>query len=132
MVMKLTQYGVAYFPIPKIACSSLKILFYGIENGEEFQPRILNGKTWHIHDAHPTKTFYEIDHALLGAIEKIAVIRDPVERLLSAYSNRVGYYKELRSAWLDKTLLSSLQIEPDPGPNDFSAISRSTASFHRR
>lgn len=72
------------------APSSLKRLFFCVENGYEFRKFVANGRRHHIHDIYPTLAF---DHSAPRDrvdTERIAVLRDPVDRLLSAYVHRVG------------------------------------------
>lgn len=106
--------GIAYMPIPKVACTSIKQMLYMAEHGRRFEPyKGKNGKTMFIHDAYPAIPFDKIDHALIADCDRIAVVRDPVLRVLSAYSNRVVFHREL-SAEKQGEILKKLDLAPDP------------------
>lgn len=85
----------AFFTAPKVACTSFKTKLFEVENSFDFKPFHANGVLYHIHHAYPAKPFAKYAGTDLSGFLKIAVVRDPVKRFLSAYSNRVGYYNEL-------------------------------------
>lgn len=70
-------------------------MFYKIENERDFVNSVKCGTTFHIHNYYGSPPFSSISTNQLANFEKICVVRDPVERLLSCYSNRVRFYKEL-------------------------------------
>ena len=72
---------------PKVLSTSLKSLAFRLENGFDFTPFIAKGKPWTVHKAYQTRPFSQQKPS--GATIRICFVRDPVERLLSAYSNRV-------------------------------------------
>lgn len=114
MSITATRIGVAYFPVPKIACTSLKKLFYYIENETEFRDSVRNGATFHIHNFYQTLDFEWSKNAKADKCWRIAVVRDPIERLLSAYSNRVIHHKELSSAYIsDANSRNGVAYDPD-------------------
>lgn len=87
MAIVLENYGIAYFPIPKVACSSLKTALYELAFGKPFV-REDAGKS--IHQIFPTKPFSRREFQRLTGHFKFAVIRDPIDRILSAYSNKIA------------------------------------------
>jgi Sulfotransferase family len=74
----------AYFPVPKNGSTSLRHLFFKIENGFDFVPFKINGK--------PQDLFWLYRHnrpfARIGVPEgyaKMTVVRDPFARFISNY-----------------------------------------------
>ena len=94
----------AYIPVPKTACTSLKNFFYFTENGQDFTPFIQNGRTFHIHNVYPTVLFSRLPFSTIEDLERIIVIRDPISRFLSGYSNRVLHHMELSTGPAKKEL----------------------------
>lgn len=85
---------------PKVACTSIKTALFEVENGFEFRPFHANGVFRHIHDlsVYPAAPFARINRAEVTDFLKLTIVRDPVRRFLSAYANRVVFYKELSEA----------------------------------
>lgn len=85
----------AYFPAPKVACTSLKLMFYQVENGRNFEKSIINGEVFHIHHHYPAIRFDMSRHERMSGLERVCVVRDPVSRFISSYTNRVIFHGEL-------------------------------------
>lgn len=91
----------AYYPIPKVACTSLKHVIFKINNEIDYKEvNFANKKKatgadrprrnrCQIHSIYRTETFSLEAYEALGDYRKIAVVRDPMTRIISAYSNRV-------------------------------------------
>ena len=116
MAFVVEKYQLAYFPVPKIACTSLKQMFYLLQNGSDFEPRsAMHGNLRNIHvGPFRTRSFYDKDGVDLSQAFRIAVVRDPLDRLYSAYANRVITHKELSEQALAKTKASAIGLRPDP------------------
>ncbi|MEO1292668.1 MAG: sulfotransferase family 2 domain-containing protein [Pseudomonadota bacterium] len=113
MGVHLYQHGLSYFSVPKCACTSLKAFFFEIENGFEWRPFRANGKRKTLHQFYSSKRFSKEVHPQMQSHWKAAVVRDPVARLLSAYSNRVLYHNELNHiALTDADRESGLTLRP--------------------
>jgi hypothetical protein len=85
---------IAYVPIPKNACTSLKIFFYELKNNVELKE--------HFTKIHGRFDYWAIDFDRFAEDRKFfkfIVIRDPIERFVSAYNNRVKMYRELSKGW---------------------------------
>lgn len=96
MSAHLYERKLSYFSVPKCACTSLKIFFFEVENGFEFRDFRASGRYMHVHNAvYPSRDFEAYPHDRIGGHWKIAVVRDPLERFLSGYSNRVLYHNSL-------------------------------------
>ncbi len=105
----------AYFPVPKVASSSMKQMFYELEFGKK---HILKSGPAHLRGIHNayfrTRDFYALDLDFYQGFSRLAVIRDPAERILSAYSNRVEHLGELSEENIDMDMARALNLEPDP------------------
>jgi hypothetical protein len=85
---------IGYFPIPKVACTSIKLFMYQVENQEAFSPQGKNN------DVHAYFRKRLSDEKLESYDFSFVVIRDPIKRFLSAYSNRVTHHKELSQEFI--------------------------------
>ena len=97
MVVTIDRLKVAYFPVPKAANTSMKHLIHGINTGGKFKTRRdeNTGRLHHIHREYKTPKFADITPERYRKFFKIAIVRDPVERVVSAWRNRVVHHKEL-------------------------------------
>lgn len=95
-----TKFAFSYYAVPKSACTSLKAMAFEIENGFPFRTFTANGSFKHIHLFYPSMNFRLSRQLDKDGQYRFAVVRDPVERFLSAYSNRVLHHDELSPARL--------------------------------
>ncbi len=80
--------NIGYFPIPKVACTSIKAALFFVEHNRPHDPVRDDGS--HVHQ------YYDRKRSEIGDCDfRFIVIRDPIRRFLSAYNNRVGHHKEL-------------------------------------
>jgi len=91
----IEQLGLAFFPIPKCACTSLKLTLFELEHHQPYSRARHGGP--HIHRFYRKKrnfdTMAEVtaeDYGRCRGYWSFAVTRDPIKRLLSAYSNRIA------------------------------------------
>lgn len=114
--IRLRDPRLVYIPIPKNACSSLKHALYEIEFGTRFDYDL--HRQWgyvDIHDYYRKRNrAFTSPRALMamGDAFRFAIVRDPVQRLISCYGNRVvdlGDLKKTKAA-LEK---AGLPLEPD-------------------
>ena len=114
MCVILDEQKLFYAPVPKIACTSIKLMFFKFENGFEFQPYKVNGKPMHIHNVGYKGTLYEkFPTKRIESYHRVSLVRDPVKRFLSAYGNRVVHHKELSRSKAGPNL-RELGLEPNP------------------
>ena len=85
MAVVSKKYGLAYFPIPKVACTSLKHAMFKLEHGADFP--VGNGKS--IHQVYASSPLGRRTLKGLEDCYKFAVVRDPVSRILAAYTNKI-------------------------------------------
>ncbi len=109
------QFKIAYFPVPKVGSTSMKHAFYQLKHGEPFALEHPSGGKTNIHESfHNTRPFYAINHARYADYARIAIIRDPAKRILSAYDHRVLQVRELSEKRIDMDLARALKVTPDP------------------
>ena len=89
MYIKLDDLRLAYFYLPKNASTTIKQMMF----------RILKNRTYDwdadgsVHDVlNPTAPLLELEK--LDAYFKFAVVRDPIERFISAFRNRILHHKD--------------------------------------
>lgn len=136
-IIKLKRFKIAYFPIPKCACTSLKLLCYYLEGQYRFpikkikiqrkfkflfypkllfHPKIVTDNN--VHDFWGY-TREEIDPYLLAEYFKFTVVRDPVKRFISGYRNRILHHQYLKNSKFVKVNISELGLQEDPEVNFF-------------
>lgn len=115
MCVVLPQLRIVYMPIPKAACTSVKAALSSIDDdspisGEDIQK---NSKVVHRH--YQTTRFrpHRWEPYCDGTWWRFSVVRDPLKRLLSVYSNRVVGLRELHNSPRLRAQ-SSLPLDPDP------------------
>lgn len=120
MTVTLTKHKLTYFPIPKVACTSLKQMFYRIETGQPFVPQTAkdDGLRQNIHDVYPTRPFAELERSLIADHERLVVVRDPIRRFLSCYSNRVLHHWELSKQHISPDMIAE-GATPNPSLDEF-------------
>lgn len=118
MGIAIPKHRLHYTPVPKAACSSIKSLLYFIENGEFFRNSVRSGRVFHIHNYYHTRPFSPMPPAQQARFWKFAVVRDPVRRLLSCYSNRVRHYNELSEKHISAESIAS-GATPNPSLEEF-------------
>jgi hypothetical protein len=97
MSVILDKYSLFYIPIPKVACTSIKLMFFELESGFPFKGYTVNGKKRHIHEYYRSGLWENVPHKRVANFQRVTLVRDPVDRFISAYSNRVVHHKELSS-----------------------------------
>jgi len=112
----LSKKSLGYQHIPKVACTSIKYALYQLRTGKEFSEEKAEKN---IHDY-----FWNEHKDISEANFRFIVLRDPIKRFLSAYSNRVTHHKELSKEFLEKKpagklLLSKKEIPINPSLHDF-------------
>lgn len=114
MTVILGEHKLSFIPVPKVACTSLKTMFFEIENGFAFSGFQTCGRSWWIHDFYPSIPFSKQKLSRMAGHSVMAVVRDPVKRLLSCYANRVIHHKELSEGKAGAVLRAAdLPCDPD-------------------
>lgn len=92
MPIVLEEQRIAYYPTPKVACSSLKSAFYELAQGHPYDA-VASKEKDNVHKVYFSGPYRPLKKP--DCYYKFAVVRDPIDRLVSAYSNRVVKYREL-------------------------------------
>lgn len=100
MAIVCEPYKLIYFPVPKNACTSIKTTIWEIIHGRKFEPFVEAGhRIEHIHQVYASRVFSigDLEASAPRWVEyfRFTVVRDPVDRLVSAYRSRVLFHNEL-------------------------------------
>ena len=118
MTVHLFAYKLSYFAVPKVACTSIKTALFEVENGFAFRNFRTNGLDRYIHNAYPTRGIEAYMTLPIGNHVKLALVRDPIDRIISCYNNRVKEFGELSTKNLGTVALNA-GVPADPGPEVF-------------
>jgi len=92
MAVISATHGLAFFPVPKHACTTGKEWIHYLETGAFFggRPRA-DGFTVRVHGlpGYATRPFAESDLDQTATLFRFAILRDPLERFLSAHKSKV-------------------------------------------
>ncbi|WP_310620478.1 sulfotransferase family 2 domain-containing protein [Flexibacterium corallicola] len=90
MPIPILNTGAFYYSVPKVASTSIKtaLHLFNMGSGETTKER-------GIHKIYPARIVRPDQPVPLDGTQKIAILRDPLERLLSCYSNKVNSHKYL-------------------------------------
>lgn len=119
MVIAIDAHKLAYMALPKAGCSSVKEALARLDPSVEL-PKRKNVTLYTWHDLYPTSRFRQHRFKRYADFWRFCVVRDPVRRLLSVYTNRVLQFGDLRKStklrvgpdWL-------ADIPRDPSPDEF-------------
>lgn len=112
MVICIKAHKIAYMAIPKAACSSVKAALCAIDPDARIPKSKIKGRVDELHIQYPTKRFRLHRWNLYEDHWRFTVIRDPLKRLMSVYSDRKEQKRDLfRSPRLRE---SNLPDDPDP------------------
>lgn len=112
MPVLVHKYKLAYFAVPKAANTTVKTALFELEHGRPFRSENFDGKT--IHTILPRNPASARDPAAYHGYWKFTVFRDPIKRIISAYSNRIVHFQLLerrRRNW-PKAWLMRLSLKP--------------------
>ena len=115
-LINILDYKIGYFPIPKTACTSIKQALYLVDQGTNYSNE-KDGRGG-IHRYFNKNTREEqCDRFEFSFV----VVRDPIKRFLSAYSNRVTHHKELSHRYITRKFPKFADQLPyfDPGLGQF-------------
>ena len=135
MPIVLARYPIVYHATPKVACTSIKLALYELEHGKQFEPhRDKSGAVKYIHACWQDGTPYFVPASTRRSYFKFAVVRDPIERFLSAFANRVIYYGELSEKYLQRLKGELVGLKPNPTLSEFISdfVRYRAASWHIR
>lgn len=109
--------NIAYIAIPKVACTSTKVLFYEINNHTKWPSHRIPFSQVHGYPGYATPDLTLTHFDDMAGFTKVAIVRDPVSRVISAY------YDKARSVVLEskglKPALTKAGLTTDPSPTLF-------------
>lgn len=113
---------VAYFPVPKAACTTIKHAMHELENGKAFRRKDYQKRP--VQMVYPTQDFAPVQLEGLDTYWKIAVVRDPAKRIISAYANKITKWyprieRRMKTAEGRDVLLADGILETLPTINEF-------------
>ncbi|MDE5077389.1 MAG: sulfotransferase family 2 domain-containing protein, partial [Trichodesmium sp. St2_bin6] len=94
------RFKIAYAIIPKCACSTVRVTMRWLENGDNDDFKIINMPKYQVH-----KTYWVEISNMAANYFKFVVVREPIKRFLSAFSNKILYSK----LSLERTKLTAIQ-----------------------
>ena len=113
--VELPDHKLVFFAAPKVASSSIKRMFYEHRHNRPVPEKNEDGGNFRIHqDFSSTRRFYSIPEGKYDGWTKITLVRDPVERLLSAFANRVVEMKILSEKFIEAKEFEKLGLKMNP------------------
>ena len=111
MAIEVEAYRLAYMALPKAGCSAVKEALARLDPDVTL-PEAPDVFTWH--GIYPTARFrpHRWEKYLSRGWFRFCVVRDPIKRLLSVYSNRVDTFNDLARS--RGVRVSDLPADPDP------------------
>lgn len=76
---------VAYYAVPKNASTTLRGLFFRLENGRDFVPFFINGIFIDLFTLYRNNQAFERMAAVPDGFEKVTVVREPISRFKANY-----------------------------------------------
>ncbi len=116
MVIAVKAHKIAYMALPKAGCSSVKEALARADPDVTLPPRAEQDvHLWHA--IYPTRRFRPHRWKKLADHWRFCVVRDPVRRLMSCYTNRVLQFEDLKNSRKireGRDHLPDLPTDPDP------------------
>lgn len=121
MPQRIVSTDLVYFPVPKVACTSIKTAILR-HNDPTLAARIParepfalpdGRKVRHIHEVYPSRPLRLYDPLVQTGRRWFCVVRDPLKRFLSSYSNRVLHHDDLKHSHPGALEAAGLMRQPD-------------------
>lgn len=121
MPQRIRSTDLVYFPVPKIACTSIKHAILA-HNDPDLAARIpapvpirvgWRRMARHVHEIYPSRTFQLRYRMQYAAGRWFTIVRDPLKRFLSSYSNRILHHDDLKHADPAALDVAGLRRQPD-------------------
>jgi len=116
MVIAVKAHRIAYMALPKAGCSTVKAALAQVDPDTTVpEGEAADVMTWH--RLYPTMRFRPHRWKAYDDWWRFCVVRDPLKRLLSVYTNRVVGMRELHNC--RKILRGRVDLPMDPDPDFF-------------
>ena len=113
MVIAVDDAQLAYAAVPKAGCSSVKAMLAQIDSSVSLPASdTITNRIYHA--LYPTRRFNRWRFRKHRGFFRFTVVRDPLKRLMSVYTNKVVHNKELHNSRNIKNGLVDLPADPDP------------------
>ena len=121
MPIRCAALNLTYLPIPKVACTSLKCLFYEVNNGAPFIDPGRRRARFAPDDVHTLSGYATTPFRLrrAGPGPFLTVVRDPLARFLSAYRNRFFDFGDLTGHRRARLKAEAAGLSPTPDLDAF-------------
>ncbi|MBY6005982.1 sulfotransferase family protein [Salipiger bermudensis] len=116
MVIAVKAHRIAYMALPKAGCSTVKAALAQVDP-EVALPETGTPDVMRWHRLYPTRRFRPHRWEAYDGWWRFCVVRDPLTRLLSLYTNRVVEMRELHNC--RKILRGRVALPTDPDPDFF-------------
>lgn len=103
-----------FFPIPKVACTSLKVMFYEANNNVQWNSARLGFGQVHTLAGFGSLPFGATDLSEFDDYAKVAVVRNPINRALSAYRDKARRLVLEGTRAEEQLNKAGLPLEPSP------------------
>lgn len=113
MSVVVEKAGLSYVSVPKCACTALKLFCYEVQNGRSFADDNPGQSPHRIHKMFPSRPFRALKDEDWPKGDLIAVVRDPVARIYSLYTNKVLKVRALEKEPAEKLAEFGLESLPD-------------------
>ena len=114
MVVAIESHKIAYMAVPKSACTSVKVALSQCDPSASLDMETAAADHSVVHSAFPTKRFRPHRWRGYEGWWRITVVRDPIKRLMSVYTDIVAGRQEIRNSRRLRRADSVLPIDPDP------------------
>jgi len=114
MVIAVQDLKIAYAAVPKAGCSSVKAMLAQLDPQADVPHDVPDNRFYH--SLYPTRRFRPRRFPATEGIFSFTVVRDPIRRLMSVYTNRVADKGDLHNS---RKLKKRKVLPLDPDPDTF-------------
>jgi len=118
-IVRPERHPILYIPTPKCACTTMLHVLYYLDNNEWYDRKKTGleiHKYYRLKD-HSRRTFIDTNKDRF----KFIVVREPVQRFVSAYANKVAHGKKLHKGLIARNHLEQHGLSLSPDINIFIA-----------
>ncbi|MHA6261807.1 sulfotransferase family 2 domain-containing protein [Arenibacterium sp. CAU 1754] len=114
-MIAIKEYGLAYAAVPKAGCSSVKAMLAQIDPEVSLPPDETRDSAFY-HGIYQTQRYRKDRFDAQAGSFRFTLVRDPIRRLMSVYTNRVVDLKDL---YKSRQLRRQTDLTLDPDPDTF-------------